>query len=202
MFFIILRKYYNLVKLIIILKKNSGTYIVSNSNYIALIIHLFNDNLILPKRIKQLKEWLTVYRQNPNNYYISLIDNSIKLSLKIAWISGFTYAEGSFNVHITKRVEQRVGFRTKLWFLLDQQYENNYFVTIKNLFSIGYLFLRCSIYEVYRYSVDSLKGINAIKELLYPLKISKKESFSKWCDIYVLMIENKHLYLERYAKIK
>jgi hypothetical protein len=99
-------------------KINSGTYILSDSNDIALLIHLFNGNLILPKRIKQLKEWLTVYRENPKNYDISLIKNYIKLSLKIVWISGFTNAEGCFNVHIN-RVEQRVGFITKSRFLLD-----------------------------------------------------------------------------------
>jgi hypothetical protein len=92
--------------------KEFGRYIVSDSKSIAVLIHLFNGNLILPKRVNQLKTWLNIYNQKNNPIYLNL--RKVSLSLNYAWLSGFTDAEGCFNVNITKRTTQTVGFRTKL----------------------------------------------------------------------------------------
>ena len=49
--------------------------------------------------------------------------------------------------------------------------------------------------EVYRYSMDSFKNIHLIVDYFnkFPLKTTKKDSFSKWCNIYYKMIQNEHL---------
>src|SRR6185295_5183752 len=72
-----------------------GRYAVWDSNHIALLIHLFNGNLVLPKRIDQLKVWLAVYNSKRGNIPIIPLQNAVKLSLcsYAAWICGFSDAE-------------------------------------------------------------------------------------------------------------
>ena len=52
---------------------------------------------------------------------IKLIDKIIKPTLNDAWLSGFTDAEGCFNVKIEKRSNTVTGFSVMLRFILDQQ---------------------------------------------------------------------------------
>ena len=90
--------------------------------------------------MNQLKTWLNIYNQKNNPIYLNL--RKVSLSLNSVWLSGFTDAEGCFNVNITKRTTQTVGFRTKLRFILDQQYSKDSLVEIKNLFNAGNISLR------------------------------------------------------------
>ena len=76
-------------------EKIFGRYRVSNQKDIELLIHLFNGNLVLNKRINQLQVWLSIYDKIP------FINNTIKLTLNSAWLSGFTDAEGSFRLILT-----------------------------------------------------------------------------------------------------
>lgn len=68
----------------------------------------------MPKRIDQLKVWVAVYNSKKGNTPFILSQDAIQISLNSAWLAGFTDAEGCFNVHITKRPAQKIGFRTKL----------------------------------------------------------------------------------------
>lgn len=57
---------------------------------------------------------------------INLIDKLIKPTLNDAWLSGFTDAEGCFNVKIDKRSNTVTGFSVMLRFILDQKIHNIY----------------------------------------------------------------------------
>ena len=91
--------------------KEHGRYVVWDSKHIALLIHLLNGNLVF------------------------------KLPLNSAWLAGFTDAEGCFNVHITKRPTQKIGFRTKLRFILDQQFSKEGLEEIRTIFNSGHVAL-------------------------------------------------------------
>ena len=150
-------------------------YIIYLKKDIELLIHLFNDNLVLNKRICQLKIWLSIYNEIP------YIDKKIVLILNSAWLSGFTDAEGCFNVSITTRTKHKVGFRTKLRFLLDQQFEQDCLFQIRNIFNTGNVALRSKTNQVFRYSTDSFHSIIKIINYFnkFPLKTVKAESFKK-----------------------
>ena len=184
--------------------REHGRYAVWDSNHIALLIHLFNGNLVLPKRIDQLKVWLAVYNSKKGNIPIISLQNAVKLSLNSAWLAGFTDAEGCFNVHITKRPAQKIGFRTKLRFILDQQFSKECLEEIKTILNSGHVALRSKTNQVYRYSTDSFRGLTIILEYYkkFPLKTTKLNSFEKWSEVWHLMVKGEHLTKEGFKKIQ
>lgn len=103
-------------------KDNYYTYAIYDSEDILKLAQLFNGNLVLPSRISQLSLWLTILNQKGFPLMIENLSPK-KPSLNDAWLSGFTDAEGSFNVNIFERKESELK-RVKKRFILDQ---NNFF---------------------------------------------------------------------------
>lgn len=97
---------------------NSYRFIVSDITSLTILAHLFNGNLFLKHRIEQLDKWIKFLQSKSINNLSN--ERPVNISLKDGWLSGFTDAEGCFNVHITKRDANTVGYNTKLRFILDQ----------------------------------------------------------------------------------
>jgi hypothetical protein len=72
-----------------------------------------------------------------------------KTSLKDGWLSGFTDAEVTFNVNITKRATTVTGYRVQLRYLLDQKYAIDLLTHISTLFEHGKVIVRST--DMYRY---------------------------------------------------
>ena len=67
-------------------------------------MYLFNGNLFLVHRINQLNNWiLTIKLKKKCKVNIEHINLRVDISLNDSWLSGFTDAEGCFNVSIVKR---------------------------------------------------------------------------------------------------
>lgn len=168
---------------------NIYRYIVTDQTNIFLLTSLFNGNLVLNHRQSQLTKWILALPsypygsiQAPRRESNSLTVNStlIKPSLKDAWLSGFTDAEGCFNVNIKKRVKTVTGFRVSLRFTLDQKNAQSTLINIRDVFGYGQVNLRKETNNVFRYSNDSFKGLNLVLNyfLIYPLKTKKSLSFT------------------------
>lgn len=71
---------------------------------VRLLAHLFNGNLVIDRRISQLKYWLDIFKD------IELKPTPKVPSLNNAWLSGFTDAEGCFNIKIEKRSNTVTGY--------------------------------------------------------------------------------------------
>lgn len=156
-------------------------YIVTDIDSILLLLYIFNGNLVLPHRLKQLEKWR-------NTLALNLIENKnlptinpilIKPTLKDAWLSGFTDAEGCFNVAIKPRPNTITGYRVSMRFFLDQKNAESTLLHIKDLFGFGQVNIRKDTNGVYRYSNDSNKGLLPITNyfLTYSLKTKKLISF-------------------------
>jgi len=128
---------------------------------------------------------------------INLIDKLIKPTLKDAWLSGFTDAEGCFNVKIEKRSNSVTGLRVMLRFILDHKNSQYLFLQLRDLFSYGSVgvSLRGETNGVYRYQVNSFKGLIPIRNyfLNFQLKSKKLLSFQKWNEIYKMVLNKEHL---------
>jgi len=100
--------------------------------------------------------------------------NPVKISLEDAWLSGFTDAEGCFNVSILKRLESKLGFIVILRFMLDQKDAESLLISIKHLLNYGNVVLRAKTNNVYRFYIDSFIGLTKVKEyfLKFPLTVS------------------------------
>jgi hypothetical protein len=188
-------------------------YIVEDSKDILLLCLLFNGNLVLSHRLTQLSLWIAELNKRLNNSasrvfglvsIITPITTLIDPSLNDAWISGFTDAEGTFNVNITARSNTVTGFRVIARFLLDQKNAESTLLYIRDLFGYGQVKHRAETSGVYRYSNDSFKGLKSVQSyfIAFPLKSKKANSFNKWNEVYTMVLNGDHLSHEGLAKIR
>jgi len=106
-------------------------------------------------------------------------------------------------VKIDKRPTTVTGFRVMLRFILDQKNSRGrgrgkyLFLQLRDLFSYGAVSLRGAAQTngVYRYQVNSFKGLIPIRNyfLIFPLKSKKLLSFKKWNEIYKMVLNKEHL---------
>lgn len=178
-------------------------FIVDKQEDIVKLIQIFNGNLVLPHRINQLSLWIAILNSKGFNQE-SCKMNPVKITLEDAWLSGFTDAEGCFNVSLLKNSDTKLGFRVILRYILDQKNAESLLISIKHLLNYGKVVLRVKTNNVYRFYIDSFQGLTQVKEYFFkfPLKTKKKQSFENWLIIYEMVLIKEHLNLEGLEKIK
>lgn len=149
-------------------KVNFYRYIVEDIKGVLLLALIFNGNLAIPNRINQLSKWIDCINEKLGNSKstifnlvstITLITTLFLPTLTDAWLRqrrGFTDAEDTFNINITKRDNTKTGYRVQLRYLLDQKYAKELLTLIKNLFNHGKVILRKE--DMYRYYCDTFVG--------------------------------------------
>ena len=113
---------------------------------------LFNGNFFLEHRIEQLACWIDVLYTKGN--HTCDFATKVTISLNDGWLSGFTDAEGCFNVHIFTRTAMVVGFRVILRFILDPN-DQAALLTIQQLFGLGKVSKRNETKSCYRLTINS-----------------------------------------------
>lgn len=192
-------------------KGNYYRFFVQDFKNIFILAHLLNGNLVLPSRFNQLERWINIINLKllKNNYTslekpISLLNVLIKPSLSNSWLSGFTDAEGCFNVNLTKRTQTINGYRVRLRFILDQKNAESTLTDICQLFGFGRVKLRTETLSVYRYSNDSFKALNKVIQYFnaFPLKTKKSISFINWSKVFNIVLKKEHLSKEGLIIVK
>lgn len=180
-------------------------YIVEDFTGILLLATIFNGNLAIPHREEQLGKWLSDINHKlvtPSSRIYGLCTTIVpkrelfKPSLKGGWLSGFTVAEGTFNVNITKRAFTVTGYRVQVRYLLDQKYAIDLLTHISTLFGHGKVIIRST--NMYRYYCDSIIRLgNACSYFeSFPLKTKKFNSFTNWLKVYKMILNKEHLTAE------
>jgi hypothetical protein len=186
-------------------------YIVDEIKGIMLLALIFNGNLVLPRRSEQLRKWfhdINYKLQNPVSNIFKIcskfifIDELYLPNLNDAWISGFTDAEGTFNVNISKRNETFTGYRVQLRFCLDQKFAFDQLNNICDLFGYGKVILRKQ--DTYRYYCDSFVGLGPICNYFtnFPLKTKKSNSLTNWLKVYNMVLKKEHLSEEGLQEVR
>lgn len=179
-------------------------YIVTNINEILLLTLIFNGNLVLVHRIEQLTKWIEILNKSKSvkDYDCSkenlIINNKASLfSLSDSWLSGFTDAEGCFNVNISKRLNTKTGYRVILRYILDQKNGSALLNKIRILLGSGRVNLRAQTNNVFRYQNDSFKSVLIVKNYfdIYNLKTKKSLSYSNWLKVHDIVLKKEHLTL-------
>jgi hypothetical protein len=180
-------------------------FIVTDPQNILLLVYIFNGNLVLPYRQKQLGEWINTQLLNSVAFLeLALNPALMKPNLSDAWLSGFTDAEGCFNIAIQPRHNTVTGYRVSLRFLLDQKNAESTLLHIRDLFKFGQVFVRGETNGVYRYNNNTFKGLLPVRDyfLAFPLKTKKADSFKHWVEIFTMILNNEHLVPEGLVKIR
>ncbi|OSX56139.1 hypothetical protein POSPLADRAFT_1160876, partial [Postia placenta MAD-698-R-SB12] len=186
-------------------------YIVEDFTGVLLLALIFNGNLAIPNRVKQLDKWLSEINlklSTKGSRIYGLCSTIVpstclfKPSLNNAWLSGFTDAEGCFNVNITKRENTLTGYRVILRYVLDQKYALDELTYISSLFGYGKVIIRST--DMYRYYCNSIIGLvnvcNYFKS--FPLKTKKSNSLANWLKVYKMVLNKEHLTTEGLEMIR
>ena len=184
-------------------KNDFYRWIVDNTSHILLLAFLFNGNLALTRRIKQLTLWIQALNNRFGANTIILISNVVSVTLQDAWLSGFTDAEGCFNVSITSNVRYSLNHVIKMRYLLDQK-DSYILQVIRNLFGFGKVTLRSKTEGVYRYTGTGFKSMNDVISyfIVFPLLSKKALSFDKWSAIHNIVYNKLHLTEEGLNKVR
>ena len=167
---------------------------VDNSSHILLLAFLFNGNLALSHRINQLFLWIQVLNKRFGMSTLLHINTPVLVSLKDAWLSGFTDAEGCFNVSISHNTRYALHNVIKMRYLLDQK-DSLILNKIRDLFGFGKVTERSKAVGVYRYTATGFKSMNDIITYFndFPLLTKKARSLEKWSIIHKLLANKLHL---------
>jgi len=184
-------------------KNDFYRWIVDNPSHILLLAFLFNGNLQITHRIQQLSLWVQVLNHRFGASTISFLSFPVTVTLRDAWLSGFTDAEGCFNVSITCNARYKLGHVIRMRYLLDQK-DNGILLVIRNLFGFGKVTVRPETDGVYRYTATGFKLINHVISYfkLFPLKTKKARSFDKWLAIHDMVSNKLHLTEPGLAKVR
>lgn len=175
------------------------SYTVNNKSDIMLLASIFNGNLYLDYRIKQLSLWFSIL--NIDNF----ISKPCIPSLNDAWISGFTDAEGCFTASVYKRNDSDASaYRIRLRYILDQNNFKNNFIHIAALFNSGFISVRPNTTHQFRFTINSYEAIPLVISyfISYPLKTNKMSNYLLWVDIFKLITLKEHLTSEGLQKIR
>ena len=177
--------------------------IVDKPSHILLLAFLFNGNLVLNHRIKQLTLWINALNNRFGKDTIKLKYTPVLITLQDAWLSGFTDAEGCFNVSITANSRYSLGHVIKMRYILDQK-DSIILNKVYELFGFGKVTLRSGTDNVYRYTATGFKPLNNVITYfkLYPLKTKKASSFNKWLIIHNQISIKLHLTDEGLSNIR
>ena len=162
------------------------------------LIKLFNGNLLTTYRNNQFKVWVKAFnkRYDTNLHCTDAIE---KFTLKNAWLSGFTDAEGCFNVTLIKRSENYTQVQVR--YILFQKNEKILFTSIADKLDGKISYFKS--YEGYNMTVNLSKLKRVISYFkLYPLKTKKKVKYLNWIKIYKLVIKKEHLNDDGFIKIQ
>jgi len=178
-------------------------WMVDEPSHILLLAFLFNGNLALDNRIKQLALWVNALNNRFGSDTIKLNNTPVSITLQDAWLSGFTDAEGCFNVSITANTRYTLGYVIKMRYLLDQK-DNLILNKICELFGFGKVTLRSGTDNVYRYTATGFKPLNDVISYfkLFPLYTKKAISFEKWLTVHNQVSNKLHLTNEGLAQVR
>ncbi len=174
---------------------NIHRYIVTDIESIKKLTYIFNDNQVQTNRIKQLSLWVGLLNNKGLN--LKYQDTPVVPSLNDGWLSGFTDAEGCFNVNILNRQEEgkKNSRRVVLRYIQDQKNALSFFESIKCIFSHGFVTLRSHSKLYYRFTISNKEGLLHVKRYLdnFPLKTKKLETYNLWLEVLTILNYNRGL---------
>lgn len=147
-------------------------WVVSDVPSLTLLLALFNGNLVLPRRVAQLQVWCTIYK-------VALLPFHVLPTLGDGWLSGFTDAEGCFNVSL-----HRLGLTFR--FMLDQKGALSALCHIASLFGAPSTSVspRLAVVDMYRLTLGATRYPAVVAYFaLFPLRSKKAASLARWMEL-------------------
>lgn len=176
-------------------RTNKALFSVKARSHILFLIHLFNGRLFLMKKQNRFIRWVRSYNAH-NNADVQLEPFHFRPSLKDAWISGFTDAEGCFTFSFLKR-RGKITNQMIQRYILCQKESQGELLYLRSLLN-GYVEkgTRCDRLVVNYLQLDAI--ICYLNH--FPLKSSKAQSFYRWKALWRYRNEFSPNFRQTFAK--
>jgi hypothetical protein len=184
-------------------KQNTHRFVIQDIKNLYLICLLFNGNMVFPTRKARFLTFLSAFNEKLlKNNLITLpsaaLDICVTPSLKDAWISGITDAEGCFTCSIMTNPRSARGYRFR--YILTQKWEANKFI-LEHILSIFSIYLVQGsvdphfIDNVWELRVNGVKNCKGLFTYFdeFPLITKKNDSYLKWKLIHSRLVNLDHL---------
>lgn len=173
-------------------------YSVWNKEGIKKIFHLINGKFFMKYKIDQIIKYNEY--NNLNFYILPCISEKYSKDLKEQknwlinnyWLCGFSDADASFTIHLSKSKSHKLGYNLKLEYKVVQK---NKEIMISLIEAFGGHYYYDDKSKVYRYRFASLKEQHKVIDYFdkYQLNSSKYLRYLKWRKCYRLYLEKQHL---------
>lgn len=176
----------------------TSRYVIQNLEDLYKVLLILNGNIVLPNRQKRLLAMLEIFNEKAKKnikkrdiQVICPVFSEIRPTLKDAWFSGFTDAEGCFTISFL-----RGSSIYRIRFMVSQTGRENlpvlsHFVL---LFKVGQIEMH-SQKNHFMFIISGSKNCLAIYSYFhsFPLKTKKVESFSLWKQVHEAIQKKEHL---------
>jgi hypothetical protein len=176
--------------------KNSVRYVLRHSLGLKKVLSLINGKLLGQNKIDQI-----IKHKYNEKYNISILPKANFNLSENHWLAGFSDADGSFGIFISKSETHKTGYNIKLPFRIKQK-NPELLTLIKTQFG-------GNIYQfndgMYSYSSTSFKIAYIFSNYFdkyHLLNASKWLNFIKWRKAYRIVQRKEHLTLDGLAKIR
>lgn len=174
-------------------KNKTHCYIVYDIKNILKLISIFNGNIFLDSKKEQFKLWLDAFnlKYKENIFYL---DKKFKPSLKDAWLSGFTDAEGCFTCSVVDNKSNTVKLVRLSYILTSSLQSGENSENMEHLAKmLGGKKHLIENYGGYNVTVNTTKLLPVVQYFnLYPLKTKKYIIYFNWLKAYKLVLGKKH----------
>ena len=179
-------------------KQNTHRFVIQDIPNLYLICLLFNGNMVFPTRKARFLTFISYFNEKllkKNLITITSSDICVTPTLKDAWISGITDAEGCFTCSI---LTNSSGYRFR--YILTQKWEANKLI-LEHILSIFRIYLvqgsvePHSVNNVWEIRVNGVKNCKGLFPYFdeFPFITKKKDSYLKWKLIHSRIVNKDHL---------
>lgn len=184
-----------------VMKQGSSTsrFVVEDISSIALLVALFNGNIVFPMKQASFFLFLQAFNNRSNVTAVTFISRLVKPTLEDFWLCGITDAEGCFTCSLLGN-SKAYRFR----YILAQQGGINLSVLIYLTTLIGGVVRPHSAQGVNELTVNGVRNIMPVFEYFdtHPLLTKKAKSYSIWKEVHTSLVNGEHLSPESRAVLK
>lgn len=168
----------------------TSRFVVKNVSDLALIVALFNGNLVFPLKQVSFANFLEAYNLRSNLSIVPFISTLVTPTFKDNWLAGITDAEGCFTCSLLGN-SNRYRFR----FLLAQLGLINQPILVHLTTLIGGVVRPHSAKDVFELTVNGVNNMTNLFEYfdMHKLLTKKAKSYKIWREVHKSLIKGEHL---------
>lgn len=182
--------------------QRTSRFIVEDNASVALLVVLFNGNLIFPTKQSRFALFLEAFNKRSMplaTQAVELIPSRVTPTIYDFWLAGFTDAEGCFNCSLLGN-----SYAYRIRFLLAKIGEVNLTVLTHITKLIGGVVRQHSKPGVHELTVNGARNMERILKYFdtHLLQTKKAKSYQIWREVHASILKGEHLSPESRAALK